>query len=104
MQDKSISVIRSKDEKRPIDKLGEEQSHDVGRALAALGVTVNVIVSSPLTRAMQTAAIVSQELGHEEKLVIDDGLRPEATFEKFKALLNRHKDKARSWWSGTIRA
>ena len=84
----------SKDEKRPIDKIGEEQSHDVGRALAALGVTVNVIISSPLTRAMQTAAIVSQELGHEEKLVLDDALRPEATFEKFKALLNRHKDKA----------
>ena len=57
-------------------------------------MTVNVIISSPLTRAMQTAAIVSQELGHEEKLVLDDALRPEATFEKFKALLNRHKDKA----------
>jgi phosphohistidine phosphatase len=84
----------AKDEKRPIDKIGEEQSHDVGRALAAIGVTVNVILSSPLTRAMQTAAIVSQELGHEEKLVIDDALRPEATFEKFKALLNRHKEKA----------
>ena len=83
----------AKDEKRPIDKIGEEQSHDVGRALAAIGVTVNVILSSPLTRAMQTAAIVSQELGHEEKLVIDDSLRPEATFDKFKALLNRHKDK-----------
>src|SRR5664279_2634196 len=77
-----------KDEKRPIDKLGEEQSHDVGRALAAIGVTVNVIISSPLARSIQTAAIVSQELGHEEKLVLDDALRPEATFEKFKALLN----------------
>jgi len=84
----------ARDEKRPIDKVGEEQSHDVGRALAALGLTVNVIISSPLTRAMQTAAIVSQELGHEEKLVLDDALRPEATFEEFKALLNRHKDKA----------
>ena len=84
----------AKDEKRPIDKIGEEQSHDVGHALAAIGVTVNVIISSPLTRAMQTAAIVSQELGYEEKLVLDDALRPEATFEQFKALLNRHKDKA----------
>ncbi len=83
-----------KDEKRPIDKMGEQQSHDVGRALAALGVTVNVIISSPLTRAVQTAAIVSQELGHEEKLVLDEALRPEATFEKFKALLNRYKDRA----------
>jgi len=83
----------AKDEKRPIDKVGEEQSHDVGHALAAMGVAVNVIISSPLTRAMQTAAIVSQEIGHEEKLVIDDSLRPEASFDKFKALLNRHKDK-----------
>jgi phosphohistidine phosphatase len=84
----------AKDEKRPIDKIGEEQSHDMGRALAAIGVTVSVIISSPLTRAMQTAAIVSQEIGHEEKLVLDDALRPEATFEQFKVLLNRYKDKA----------
>jgi len=82
-----------KDEKRPIDKIGEEQSHDVGRALAYIGVTVNVIISSPLTRAVQTASIVAQELGHEEKIVQDDALRPEATFEQFKALLNRHKGK-----------
>jgi phosphohistidine phosphatase len=81
------------DEKRPIDKVGEEQSHDVGRALAAIGVTVNVIISSPLTRSLQTAAILSQELGHEEKIISDEALRPEATFEQFKALLNRHKDK-----------
>ncbi len=82
-----------KDEKRPIDKIGEQQSHDVGRALAAIGVSVNVIISSPLTRAMQTAAIVSQEIGHEEKIVTDAALRPEATFEQFKGLLNRHKDR-----------
>lgn len=84
----------AKDEKRPIDKMGEEQSHDVGRALAAIGVSVNVIISSPLARAMQTAAIVSQEIGHEEKLVLDDALRPEATFDKFKGLVNRYQDKA----------
>ena len=51
----------TKDEKRPIDKVGEGQFlHDVGRALADIGVTVNVIISSPLTRAIQTAAIVAQ--------------------------------------------
>ena len=82
-----------KDAKRPIDKIGEEQSHDVGRALAYIGVRVNVIISSPLTRAMQTASIVAGQLGHEEKIVQDKALRPEATFEEFKALLNRHKDK-----------
>jgi phosphohistidine phosphatase len=46
-----------------------------------------------MTRAMQTAEIVAQEVGYEEKIVVDPALRPEATFEQFKALLNRHKDK-----------
>lgn len=81
------------DEKRPIDKIGEAQSHDVGRALAYIGVTATVVISSPLTRAMQTAEIVAREIGYEEKIVKDDALRPEASFEQFKALLNRHKDK-----------
>jgi phosphohistidine phosphatase len=83
-----------KDEKRPIDKVGEDQSHDVGHALAAIGVTANVIISSPLTRSIQTAEIVAQELGHEERILLDDALRPEATFEQFKALVNRHKEQA----------
>jgi phosphohistidine phosphatase len=83
-----------KDEKRPLDKVGEQQSHDVGRALAFIGVTAGVIISSPLTRAVQTADIVAQEIGYEEKIMLDAALRPEATFEQFKALLNRHKEKA----------
>jgi phosphohistidine phosphatase len=73
--------------------VGEVQCHDVGRALASLGVSANVVISSPMTRAMQTAEIVAQEVGYEEKIVVDPALRPEATFEQFKALLNRHKDK-----------
>lgn len=83
----------SQDEKRPIDEMGQVQSHDVGRALAFIGVTANVVISSPLTRALQTANIVAQEIGYDEKVLLDEALRPEATFEQFKALLNRHKDK-----------
>jgi phosphohistidine phosphatase len=83
----------AKDEKRPLDKVGEMQCDDLGRALAYIGVTANVIISSPLTRALQTATLVAQWVGYEEKIVLDDALRPEATFEHFKALLNRHRDK-----------
>jgi phosphohistidine phosphatase len=80
----------AKDEKRPIDKLGIEQSHDVGRALAALDVNPGVIISSPLRRAAQTAAVVANELGYKEKVITDAALRPEATYEKFQDLLRRH--------------
>jgi len=80
----------AKDDERPLDKLGIEQSHDVGRALAALDVNPDVIISSPLRRATQTAAVVANELGHEEKVVVEAALRPEATYESFQELLRRH--------------
>ena len=83
-------VNPTKDEKRPLDKLGIEQSHDVGRALAALDVNPDVILSSPLRRATQTAAVVANELGHEDKVITDAALRPEASYEKFQDLLRRH--------------
>ncbi|MFZ0914548.1 MAG: phosphohistidine phosphatase SixA [Candidatus Korobacteraceae bacterium] len=83
----------AKDEKRPIDKLGIAQSHDVGRALAALDVSPDVIISSPLRRATQTAAVVASELGYEDKVILDAALRPEAGYEKFQELLRRYSRK-----------
>lgn len=82
------------DDKRPIDKAGEQQSHDVGRALAALEFKLDAIITSPLTRAMQTAEIVASELGHKDKLVIDAALRPETSYEAFEELLARYEKKA----------
>ena len=51
-----------KDEKRALDKEGIEQCGYVGRALAALDVQVDTLISSPLKRATQTAALVGNEL------------------------------------------
>ncbi len=81
------------DDKRPIDKTGEQQSHDVGRALAALDLKLDVIISSSLKRALQTAEIVAAELGHKDKIVIDEALRPEASYKAFEDLLARHGKK-----------
>src|SRR5271165_808451 len=81
------------DDKRPIDKTGEQQSHDVGRALAALELKLDAVISSPLTRAMQTAEIAVAELGHKDKIVIDAALRPEASYEEFEDLLARYGKK-----------
>ena len=83
------------DEKRPIDKVGEQQSRDVGRALAALGVEVDAVISSPLTRALQTAELVGKEFGHGDKIVISDAMRPEASYDQFHDLLTQYaKSKA----------
>jgi phosphohistidine phosphatase len=78
------------DEKRPLDNLGVEQSHAVGRALAALDVKIDVILSSPLPRALQTAEIVASEIGQKDKIFTDAALRPEASYENFEDLLRRY--------------
>jgi phosphohistidine phosphatase len=79
-----------KDEKRGLDKEGIEQSGYVGRALGVLGVHVDVIVSSPLKRSAQTAALVGNEMGHEGKLVLEAALRPEASFADFQKMLQKY--------------
>src|SRR5215467_11415817 len=79
-----------KDEKRALDKEGIEQCGYVGRALAALNVQVDTIISSPLKRATQTASLVGNELGHEGKLQIDNALRPESALADFRKLLEKY--------------
>lgn len=44
---------------------GEHQAEDAGRALAALEVSVDACLSSPKTRALDTARIVGRHLGVE---------------------------------------
>src|SRR5215468_6266648 len=79
-----------KDEKRGLDKEGIEQCGYVGRALAALDTQVDTIISSPLKRATQTAALVGNEMGYEGKLQIETALRPEATFADFRKMLDKY--------------
>src|ERR1700752_4462172 len=79
-----------KDEKRPLDADGIEQCGYVGRALAALNVQPDVIISSPFKRATQTASLVGNEIGYEGKLQLEAGLRPGATLADFRRLLEKY--------------
>jgi phosphohistidine phosphatase len=79
-----------KDEKRALDRGGIEQCGYVGRALAALDVHVDMMVSSPLKRAAQTASLVGNELSYEGKLQFEDALRPTASFADFRKLLDKY--------------
>src|SRR5262249_38670511 len=79
-----------KGEKRGLDQAGVGQCGSVGRARAALGVHVEVIISSPLKRSMQTGALVGNEMGHEGKLVLENALRREAVFSDFQKMLAKY--------------
>lgn len=77
------------DAKRPLDKSGVRQCAYVGRALAALDVQVDVIVSSPLKRAAQTASLVANELAHDREIQFSEALGKDADFESFQELLRK---------------
>ena len=51
------------DAERELTKKGERQSRDAGRALKAIGVKLDVCLSSPKVRARQTAELACAELG-----------------------------------------
>ncbi len=54
---------------RPLTKEGIEKMQAEARGLARLGVRSEVLLSSPLVRARETAEIVARELGLEVQLV-----------------------------------
>lgn len=53
----------SDDASRELSDLGEHQASIAGRALLQLRLRPHIVLSSPLVRARQTAAIVMRELG-----------------------------------------
>jgi len=81
------------DAKRALIKEGKEQCILMARMLGALKVQVDVIVSSPLKRSLQTAQFVGTELGYEAKVEISPALAPEADYAAFQRLLAKYADR-----------
>ncbi len=77
----------AKDEKRPLDEDGIQQCGQIGRALSALETHVDLILSSPLKRATQTASLVANELAYEGRIEVSLALRPGANYAAFRDLL-----------------
>ena len=80
------------DAKRALVKDGKEQCMVMARMLSALKVQVDVVVSSPLKRALQTAQLVATELGYEAKVEISPALKPGADFAAFQLLMEKYAD------------
>jgi phosphohistidine phosphatase len=52
------------DRERPLNDRGKRDAPKMGRRLAALGVSPDVILASPARRALKTARILAEELGY----------------------------------------
>ena len=75
------------DVKRPLDKEGKQQCILVGNYLNTLKVQFDLVISSPLKRALQTASLVGTETGYDTKIMISEALSPDASVEDFEKLL-----------------
>jgi phosphohistidine phosphatase len=75
------------DVKRPLDKEGKQQCILIGTCLNALNVHFDLIASSPLKRALQTASLVGTEIDYEPKILVTEALSPEATVAEFQQLV-----------------
>jgi phosphohistidine phosphatase len=75
------------DDKRALDKEGIEQCRYVGRLLNAMDTHVDLMLSSPLKRATQTAALVGNEIAYEQRIERTPALHPGAAYESFRELL-----------------
>ncbi|MGA9668690.1 MAG: phosphohistidine phosphatase SixA [Terracidiphilus sp.] len=81
------------DAKRSLIKEGKDQCMLMARMLNAFKVQVDVIVSSPLKRALQTAQFVGTEMGYEAKVEIGKALAPDANYADFQKLVAKYADR-----------
>ena len=83
------------DTKRPLTEEGMSRLRKAARGLARLGVSVEVVLTSPLVRARQTAEIVAGGLDPRPSLVNVDSLAPDGTYAAVVADLEKHARKTR---------
>ena len=82
---------KKSDDERPLTKRGKKEMHEVARFLARLKAQPNLIVTSPLPRAAQTAEVAAEEL--KIKLRTDELLAPGFGIDQLRKLWKRHRAK-----------
>jgi phosphohistidine phosphatase len=80
------------DAKRPLTKKGIKNMWMQARTIGRLGLQLDVILTSPLTRAFQTADIVARELNMVEQLEQGERLAPGFDRNHLEQVLAEHPD------------
>jgi phosphohistidine phosphatase len=83
------------DTKRPLTEDGIDRMRKAARGLARLDITIDLVCTSPLVRARQTAEIVAAALDPRPSLVTLESLAPDGTFTALMAELDKHARKSR---------
>lgn len=64
------------DSLRPLTEKGREKMQKIAHALKTLGVSPDLIISSPFVRASQTAAVLAKVFKYKEEIIYSDFLVP----------------------------
>ncbi len=80
-----------KDAARPLTSKGRERIRGIAQAMQALDLSFDLILSSPYSRARQTAEIVADKFKARGKLQISEQLTPEGDSNKMFTDLNRRR-------------
>jgi phosphohistidine phosphatase len=83
------------DTKRPLTEEGMSRLRKAVRGLARIGVAIDVVLTSPLVRARQTADIVAGGLDPRPSIVNVDSLAPAGSYAAVLADLEKHSRKCR---------
>jgi len=83
------------DTKRPLTSDGMSKMRKTARGLANLDIEFDIVLSSPLVRARQTAEIVAAEIGSRPAIVNVDSLAPGASYSALIGDLEKHARKTR---------
>jgi phosphohistidine phosphatase len=83
------------DAKRPLSEDGISRLRTSARALARIGVAVDVIVTSPLVRTRQTAEIIAGGLDPHPHIANADSLAPGGSVAAVLADLEKHAKRSR---------
>jgi len=84
---------RGSDDLRPLSAKGRTQAEALGRHLDGLGLRFDLLVSSPLLRARQTAELVAERLGL--TVVLDERLAGGLDVAGVEAILADHRSPGR---------
>lgn len=80
------------DSRRPLTKKGIKNMERQGKTIARLALRLDKIITSPLTRAVQTADIVARELNMDKQLKQDKRLAPGFGGDNLQQVLADHPD------------
>jgi phosphohistidine phosphatase len=83
------------DTKRPLSAEGMSRMRRAARGLARIGIGLDLVLTSPLVRARQTAEILAGALEPRPSLVTIDSLAPEGVYTTLVADLEKHARKTR---------